>query len=174
MFRATVETDIGDRLRLLRPDGRTGGHAVLSLIMGIATYCSNGSSQDELMSWFSELEEKAQEPICEFTQVLLTSFYSGEWDYKEDEYEWFHHRSPDDHLTEEEFRQTIQEVLQKWVDARRLLKTISDLLTLLEAQEPEAQWWYEPRATEADLRTLSETLLLAIKRQARQVRIQFS
>lgn len=177
-FTASLETDTGEVLNLLDPSGNLGGFggkAILSFLTGLEIYCSPQEDRvEDINQWFSKLETIGKEPLCHLNQPLLQSYYSGDWDYAEDEYEFFLHRSSEGPLTEDSFRETIQAVKQKWVDVQQLLENVSYLTRLLAEANMEAAWWYEPHTTEADFRALLETSSLAAKRGARQVRIQFT
>lgn len=174
MFYAVVESDIGDILNVLQSKGRIGGKGVLSFLTGLSWYCSESDVEADMQRWFSKLEAYTKEPLCHLTQPLLQSFYSGDWDYNEDEYKFFLHRTRDTTVTEEKFKETVQQVRQKWVDAEPLFAGVNELTGALAEAELEATWWYEPGGTDADFQALSQTLSLAIQRRAQRVRIKFS
>ncbi len=177
MFHAAVETDVGDRLQLILPDGRIGGKGILSFITAVSAYCAGTNEEDlriELSNWFTRLEEYSKESICHRTQILMQSFYSGEWDYGEDEYQLFIRRFPLDRISEEQFQNTIQQIKQKWVEVRGLLAEVNDLSLALRQARIENTWWYEAGETEIDFDALSQTLSFAVERKAERVRIKFS
>jgi glycine/D-amino acid oxidase-like deaminating enzyme len=174
MFYATVETDVGDVLNVLHFEGRVGGKGILSFLTGLSWYCSKTEVKADMQRWFSALEAYAKEPVCHSTQLLLQSFYSGDWDYNEDEYEWLLHRTHDTTTTEESFRETVRQIRQKWVDLERLRAEVTQLIRALIGAKLGAAWWHEPGATNADLQALSQTLSLAAERGAEKVRIKFT
>ena len=172
-FIADIETNIGEYLRVLRTDGLLGGKAALSFITaGWVIDCPE--SEADVKEWFSKLEAYAKEPIYQLFDILMQASYSGEWDYNEDEYEFFLHRHPEDPMTEERFKKTLQDIEGKWVDVKALLACVDELLRLLTEAKLEETWWYVPGETELDLQALSQTLSLATNRRARRVRIRFT
>lgn len=173
MFYAAIETDIGEVLNVLYDEGGIGGKSILSFLTGLSLYCPK-SDNLEVVEWFSRLEVHPPDSLCQLTQLLRQSFYSGDWSYSENEYEFFVHRSPYGSVTEDNFKETIRQIKQKWVDAEGLLTNINELVELLVESNLEATWWYEPKATETDFQALSQTLSLAIKRRAQKVRIKFT
>src|SRR5436190_17828788 len=98
-------------------------------------------------------------------QILMQSFYSGEWDFGEDEYQLFIRRFPLDRISEEQFQSTVQQVRQKWVEVSGLLAEVKDLSLVLAQARLENTWWYEAGQTETDLDALSQTLSLAAGRK---------
>jgi hypothetical protein len=186
MFWAHLETDVGEQLRVLRPDGTIGGKAILSFIVGIENYCmmitaSVNTSQEEshpdmqmMLQWFAKLELHTHQPICSLTQLLQQAYYSGDWSYNENEYNWFLHQQPEfgKALSEEKFKETIRQVNQKWVDAGMLFANINKLIRALLEADLQNTWWYASKHSETDFQALAYTLSLAIQRGAEQVRIK--
>jgi len=168
-----VETNIGERLIALHTDGRIGGKAVLSFLAALSLYCAEAQVNEDMLQWFSRLETVAKGSIRGITRSLIQSFYGGYWDYGEDEYEWFLHRTRDTTVTEDAFKETIRQVQEKWVDVEDILGGTNRLVQLLTEAEPESTWWYAPGITEADLRALAQTLELAAARKAQRVRLRF-
>jgi hypothetical protein len=115
-----------------------------------------------------------KEPICRLTRLLDRSLYSGDWDYGEDEYELYLRRYPEGPPAEDEFRNTVQQVREKWVDVRLLLADVDELVKVLVKTGLEATWWYEPGLTEVDFRALTQTLSLAAERGAERIRINIT
>jgi hypothetical protein len=60
---------------------------------------------------------------------------------------------------------------EHWVDAKLLAADLQELIEALHKAEPEPVWWYDSANTLSELRALSETIVLANTRQAREVRI---
>jgi hypothetical protein len=187
VFFASVETDRGEIFRVLLPDGTTGGKALLSFYTGLKVYCSvieaevpdtqqhfTDAERTGIRQWFLRFEANAKEPICRLTRLLDRSLYSGDWDYDEDEYELYLHRYPEGPPTEDEFRNAVQQVREKWVDVRLLLAGVDELVKMLVKTGPEATWWYEPGLTEVDFRALTQTLSLADERGAERIRINIT
>jgi len=172
MFYAAIETDTGEFLNVIRPDGRIGGKAVLSFLLGLSGYCSK--SGDLELGWFATLEARSSEPICQLLHPLLHSFYSGDWNYKEDEYEFFRRRAPEMSLTEDEFREIMHQIIEKWTDLGLILSNVGELMKLVKEDELEASSWYVPRDTVTDFDALFQTLKMASERKAHRVRIRFT
>ncbi len=174
-FVASVETDVGDYLRVLHPDGQLGGKPLLSLLTALSDFCSASSdTARDLRTWFVHLEAHLQGSICTVIAPLLHAHYDGEWDYRADEYALFQQRSPQMPLTEAEFRQILDQIAVRWGELEQVRSAVTTLLQVLTDVQPEATWWYDPDWTLRDLQALSQTLSLAGERQARQVRIQFT
>jgi hypothetical protein len=167
MWYATVETDMGDHLRVMRFDGRTGGKATLSMILGIYQHCSAPADESsEMQKWFLQLETQSGLSICELAKILMNSFYSGEREFEEDEFAVYQKRSQDKHLTEEKFVASVRAVKQRWGDAKILAANVNKLINLLLEFSPESTWWYESPHSVPDLIALSQTLAIAIARGA--------
>jgi len=173
MFDAAIETEVGDRLNLLRTDGHIGGKAILSFITGLSAYCLKEREQTDVEHWFSNLQTYTNQPICELSHLLRNCFYHGELDSEEDAYRWILERVPEI-LSEERLEKDILELMEKWVNAKPLLSSVNEITRLLNKAKPEPTWWYEPLWTVADFESLSQTLLLAIQRKAERVRIKFT
>jgi hypothetical protein len=173
-FVASVETDVGDYLRVLHPDGQLGGKPLLSFLTALGDLCSaRGDTDPDLRTWFMRLEAHLQAPICMAIAPLLNAHYDGEWDYRADEYPLFRQRSPHMPLTEAEFQQILNQIALRWGEIEQVQSAATLLFEVLTAVQPEATWWFDPDWTIRDLEALSQTLTLAGERQARLVRIQF-
>jgi hypothetical protein len=170
---ASIETDVGDNLRLLHPEGHLGGKALLSLLTALGNFCPTTDDR-ELRAWFARLEAHTKISICALAESLMGAWYAGDWDYREDEYFIFQHRSPHTSLTEEEFKRTLQHIAERWGDLELLRTTTNLLLHILTIAQLEETWWYHPDWTLRDLRALAHALSLAAERQAARVRIQFT
>ncbi len=166
---ASVETDVGDRFQLLHPMGELGGKPLEAFLTPLYAYCS-GTEMQDMQGWISRLEAHSEEPICQLAKPLLRCYYAG---YDEDAFSWLQ-QIPQKSFTEEQLRRTIQELTDKWVDAKQLLASVEELTRLLTEANLEATWWYDPEWTIADLHALSQTLRLAIERKAEKVRIRFT
>ena len=174
-FVASVETDVGDYLRVLHPDGQLGGKPLLSLLTALSDFCSASSNTDpNLRTWFEHLEAHLQGSICAVIAPLLNAHYDGEWDYRADEYILFQQRSPQMPLTEAEFRRILDQIAVRWGELEQVRSAVTLLRQVLTAVQPEQTWWYDPDWTIRDLEALSQTLTLAGERHARQIRIQFT
>jgi hypothetical protein len=167
-FVAFVETDNSDPLRVRHSDGRLGGNALVTFLVPLSAYCSGIKVPSEVQQWFSKFEVEAKGEIC----ILAEAFYGGKWDYNEDEYEKFLRESPELPLTQEEFKKTIREVMQKWADIQRLLTSVNKLISMFERANLDASPWYDPKWTMNDFQALAQTLSLAVERGAKRARIK--
>ena|SRR5258706_2157821 len=172
-FVASIETDVGDCLRLLHPDGQLGGKALLALLTALGNLCPTTDDHD-LRAWFGRLEAHAERPICTLTASLMGAWYAGDWDYRDDEYSIFQHRSPEMPLTEQDFKRMLNQVAERWGDIEQLRTTTDVLLGALRAAQLEETWWYHPVWTLRDLDALTHTFRLAAERYARRARIRFA
>lgn len=171
-FSAVVETDSWDRLGVLSTNGQPVGKAILSFLTALSAYC-HGTQEALMARWFTELEAQLGEPICLVVQPLIRSFYAGDWNYSEDDYQWFVRRTGSATITEKEFRESVRQVREKWVDARSLLISVDKLVQSLAGSELHAAWWYEPGETETQFQSLSQTLTLVVRREVDRARIWF-
>src|SRR5262245_38132077 len=105
-FVASLETDVGDSLRLFHPDGQLGGKALLALLTALGNLCPT-TDDHELRTWFGRLETFCALPICTLTVSLAGAWYAGDWDYREDEYAIFQQRSPQTPLMEQDFKRML-------------------------------------------------------------------
>ena len=170
---AKIETDSGDMLNVHYGDGRFGGNAVLSFVIGLHLYCEKDMTDD--LQWFSALETFTTIPICSLCQPLLKSFnHNGDWSiFKEDEYEFFQKRYPDFLMTESEFRHMVREMEQKWVETRILLTTIEKIINILRQETLTKVPSFDPLLIADDFQALYETLTILAERNADRVRILF-
>src|SRR5690349_17415636 len=84
-FRIRLEVDLGDVLRVIRPDERTAGKAYTSFANIYSNYQILSLPASPEYRWFARFEELAKIRLNAFNDVL----YSGDWDFHEDEYERF-------------------------------------------------------------------------------------
>ncbi|HEU5015459.1 MAG TPA: hypothetical protein VFT66_23260 [Roseiflexaceae bacterium] len=176
-FSAILETDTHERLRLLLPDGTFGGNALSSLLTALHALCDAASDsrlQAEIQTWAMMIEHAIDESVCVFMQPLLKAWYSGFWDFTEDDYTIYWYYNPDNSLAEEAFKQTLRMLDQRWGDVDALLLATNKLLNSLNNVQPNETWWYHPIWSVWDLRALSQSLALAQARRATRVRIQFT
>ena len=151
MFRATIYTDIGETYRLILPDGRRGGAALLALFTMLAAFVHlqnegpTSDDDDEIFSWFSQLESEGGVSLAEVAAELVQTVFA---------------ESP-----------TYETMKEKWVDVKGLLEHVRVIRRLLVETDLEEPVWLEVAATVVELDTLIETLELAIQRQANRVAI---
>ncbi len=172
MFWALVETDSGERLRVMHDDKRTGGKAALAFLTGLTVYCS-GKADDNTQAWFSRLDAVADKTMCDVCEPLIHTYYAGDWSYTEDEYQFFLQRSPAMQLPEEQFRKAVKQVSEKWTDIKDVIQSVETLLPMLANSTVERESLYELEDTISDFQALLDTLKLLQQREARQVRIKF-
>jgi hypothetical protein len=148
-----------------------------SFLAGLHALCDEPSDphvQAEIHAWVTAFERAVDEPLCTLAQPLLSAWYSGFWDFTEADYAIYRQRYPDDPLTEEAFKQTIQSLDKRWGDIDALLSTTTKLVTGLTDAQLEETWWYHPVWTVWELLALSQTLTLAQSRHTTRVRIQLT
>jgi hypothetical protein len=171
-FVASIETDVGDELRLLHSDGQLGGKALLAFLTALGAICPRINDYD-VRAWFERLEAHTERPICSLTASLIGAWYTGDWDYRDDEYAFFQHRSPQMPLTEQDFKHTLNQVAERWADIEQVRTTTDGLREALRAAQLEETWWYHPVWTLRDLDALTQTFRVAAERYAKRVRIRF-
>lgn len=99
-------------------------------------------------------------------------YYSGNWDYQEDEYDFFVHRSPGLEMSELEFQRTVTEVREMWVEIHVLINDVRVLVSEFRKGYLKETDWYVEEDTIGDFEGLLNTLILAKERNAKEVRIR--
>ena len=170
MWFARVETDYGECFRVMHKNGTTGGKAILAFLQSLSVYCLN-VADEETIQWFSALENKGNQSFCDLLHPLIEGWYSGDWDYKEDEYETFLSRNPSLQIGEDAFLSAIKDVREKWTPVDKMIESVKYLLSIFEEDLPESTYWYEPEDSTPDFQALLATLELAAERLNKKVRI---
>ncbi len=127
-----------------------------------------------MLQWLSQLEARANEPVCQLSLLLDHAYYVGEWLSTDDVYEWLLHGLREGTLNADKLENNYRQIIQKWVELGSLSASVNELVKLLSEANLEAAYWYEPGETEADFNALARTLALAAERRARSVRIKFT
>lgn len=179
MQRAIVHTDMGEQLRLLRPDRLLGGKALLVLLQNLEVCCSDipvediGRTDRQILEWCSELEMSLNMnmPVHHLVDVLITAYYQD--DYTLYEYSLLSSKesSPE---KREVWLSMYKELLESFADVDALINEARKLLNALTKAKPRSTSWYEPSDTLPDLQALLDTLLLVKSRGAKRVLIQFA
>jgi hypothetical protein len=99
-------------------------------------------------------------------------YYPGNWDYQDDEYDFFLHRSSDSAMSEADFKIAIEEVRNMWTDIERLIKDVRVLVNEFKRGYLKKTDWYVEQDTVGDFEGLLNALLLAKDRDAKEVRIR--
>jgi hypothetical protein len=171
-FLARVES-VTNCLNVWHPDGYVAGKAILSFLDGAFSYCIEAVERDDVVEWFGFLSQLAQEDVCNLTESLRWCFYSGDWSYEEDEYEFFLARSPEMPISKEEFKKTIADVRRRWVDAAALLLNVKKLANLFTVHELPDTWFYDAKETPKQFQALARTIETLISFGSEEVRIRF-
>ena len=173
MFYAFVESDDGQRLKIILPSGTTGGKALLAFVAGLGLYCQQ--PKEELTHWFAKLDIWPTASLCTITQPLQQAWYNGDWgDYHEDEYQFFVHRSPELNFSEDHFVSAVKECELKWTPIEALMTSVKHLKEFLQQMQPEPEpSWYHPEHTLADLDALYLALTTLASYRCELVRIKF-
>jgi hypothetical protein len=176
---ASVETNLGEKLNLLRSDGFIGGKALLAFLTPLDNYCATHKAEPEddplrnWFDWFSQLDSQAAPSLAEATQALRQAYYVGEWNYLESDYELYRSRAPNLPLSAAEFISIIEALEAKWTDIKSVLESVETLLQLLMRRNPEpVDGLYNPSDTLPDLQGLRDVLDIFVKRKAEKVRVQ--
>lgn len=175
MFEAYIDCDSGTRQPVTLQDGTLGGQALLSLLTGFNAYCSNPNGNITGGEWFIRLAKHSDRPLCDLVSPMLHAYYSGDWDYADDEYAVFTARMPNMGMQEDEWLATVHEIRNKWVDLGVMADSVRGLVELLEsANPPENMAWYHPDRTMDDLVAVYEALVQADADDATEVRIRIT
>jgi len=176
---ASVETNFGEKLNLLRSDGFVGGKALLAFLTPLDNYCATDKAEPEdeplrnWFDWFSRLDSQADPSLAETTKAFRQVYYVGERNFLESDYELYRSRTRDLPLSAAEFISTIEALEATWTDAKSVLQSIESLLHLLMTSNPEpVDGLYNPSDTLPDLQGLRDVLDIFVKRNAEKVRIQ--
>ncbi|HSH05481.1 MAG TPA: hypothetical protein VLL52_23395 [Anaerolineae bacterium] len=173
-FYAKIETEYKESLMVIRPDGTIAGKSLLYFIEGIEEYCSKQlNSKGNMARAFSQLEKNTSMPICELLQVFINSYYVGDWDYEEDEYDFFLHRNPSLVVSREDFSKTLLQINERWVDLKKLLWATNQLLKIIMQANLEQPELYDFEDIIADVKGLINTLTFFDQRDVDEVRIKF-
>jgi|GEM_PF-2308795 hypothetical protein len=173
MWMAFVETDLGEVIRVICPDGSTGGKALLNFLTTAEAGCRKGNSAEEgVAAWIHDFNENSEINLCDTVEKLNHVYYSGNWDYEEDEYNFFIHRSPGSGMSEADFKRAIEEVRKMWTDIEGLIKDIKVLFNEFRKGYLKETDWYVEQDTVGDFEGLLNGLLLAKDRDAKEVRIR--
>jgi len=170
---AFVETDLGEVVRIIRPDGLTGGKALLSFLTTSAVGCHKGdSAEEDIVSWVKDFNENSKIDFCRTVERLNRLYYSGNWDYQADEYEFFLQRSPSSEMSELDFQRAVKEVREMWADIHDLINDVRVLVSEFRKGYLKETDWYVEEDTTGDFEGLLNTLILAKERNAKEVRIR--
>ena len=170
---ATVETDIGDRYSVIRPDGWFGGKALLAFLSILDSQCNSGYAADDVVAnWIMKFDEQSGYDFCETSSKLLNAYYGGNWDYEEDQYHIFRLREPGFEITEADFKKTITQIREKWTNLDELVKDLLVVIGEFKKGYLEETDWYVEEDTIGDFEGLFQTIILAKERKAREVRIR--
>lgn len=170
---AFIETDFGETLRVIRPDGRIGGNALLSFFTIAASGCDkNNFLIDELKPWVTKFNENSKYEFCSTVDLMNKAIYSGNWDYQDNEYDFFLYRSPGLEISEVDFKKTIKIINKKWTDIQELIRDITILVDEFKKGYLKETDWYVEQDTIGDFEGLLNTLILAKKRNAEKIRIR--
>lgn len=179
MWYASVETNSGEKLKLLRSDGFPGGKAFLAFLIPLENYCDTNAEKPDnqplkdWFEWFTQLDNNADHSLAEITKALRQSWYVGEWNYLETDYELYRLHTSNLDLSPAEFIRTMEDLETKWTDAKKVLESINSILQLLINTSPgPVDGLFNPSDTLPDLWGLHDALEILVKRKAEKVRIQ--
>jgi hypothetical protein len=68
---AFVETDFGQVFRVIRPDGLTGGKALLSFLTIAGSKCSTSNlAEEDVIAWIKDFNENSEFNFCDTLEKL--------------------------------------------------------------------------------------------------------
>lgn len=170
---AIIETDFWDAFKLIRPDRMIGGKALLSFLTIVDSKCNHGySGDDAVTSWIMRFGEESGFDFCRIITKLINAYYTGDWDYHDDQYNVFLLRHPGFEITETDFKRTLREIREKWTNIEELIEDLQILIGEFKKSYLEQTDWYVEQDTIGDFEGLLQTLILAKERQAKKVRIR--
>jgi hypothetical protein len=170
---AFVETDLGEIFRVIRPDGSTGGKALLSFLTIVGSGCSKRHlAEEDVIAWINAFNENSEFIFCDVLEKLSNVYFSGYWDYQADEYVFFLHRSPGSEMSEADFKRAVEEVRKMWTGIQELISDTKVLVNEFRKSYLRETDWYVEDDTLGDFEGLLNALILAKERDAKEVRIR--
>ena len=168
-FSMELETDTGDLLQIICPDGQFGGKAIISFATTCNSYKDMHDTQSREYQWFKKLKEFAKKDI----ELIGNIIYSGNWSYDEEEYERFQKCEGDFHkISEEEFVKGIRALEKMWTPITTVICIVEELLDAFPEMGKEETYWFSPKDTVIDFQGLFNTLLLAKSRHCKKIRLR--
>ena len=155
MWMAFVETDLGEVIRVICPDGLTGGKALLSFLTIAESGCRKcNSAEEDVAAWIDDFNENAEIDFCDAVEKLNHVYYPGSG------------------MSEADFIRAIKDIREMWIDIQGLIKDVKVLVDeFKKGYLKETDWYVEPD-TMGEFEGLLNTLLLAQNRNAKEVRIR--
>lgn len=177
MWRGYVESDSGELLRIIRPDGTFGGKAILAFLTSFSKYRHHVVEDEdrpvETLAWFDELNNLAEKALRDKLAPLENAYYAGDWgDYALDEWEFFIRRNKIN-INQWQFEQALASVHEKWTLINKLRHSVTYLLQILETNEIKPANWYYPDDTIPEFQGLEQSLYILKERHTKLVRIKF-
>jgi len=169
---AFIETSNGEVLRIIRPDGLTGGKALLSFLTAAGTVCDKINLDEDIVDWVSNFNENSKYDFCDTLEKLNNVYFSGNWDFKDNEYIFFLQRSPGLEISEDGFKRTIEKISKMWANIQELITDITVLVDEFRKGYLKDTDWYVEQDTLGDFEGLLNTLILLKMRNAENVRIR--
>ena len=170
---AFVETDLGEVIRVVCPDGSTGGKVLLNFLTIAEAGCRKGNSvEEDVAAWINDFNENSEINLCDTIEKLNHVYYSGNWDYEENEYNFFIDRSPGSGMSEADFKRAIEEVRKMWADIEGLIKDVKVLVNEFRKGYLKETDWYVEQDAVGDFDGLLNALILAKARDTKEVRIR--
>lgn len=175
-FRATVNTDRGERFKLIRSDGLALGSRLLGLLENLQDYHTylvdppaDAFAGPALQ--FSQWAGEATARIANTTKILNQSWYA--FDYSPDEIDAILRVLPSS--KERPWWEDInRHVATRWVDTEALVADVVGLLAILSETKFKPNGWFHPEETVYDLQALLDALNLALAHHSTGVIIQFA
>lgn len=168
MFRGYIETDDCECLSI-RDEKHHTGKALLVILSVVEGYCDDFASDDTFAALAAKLNDAS---LCTKVAPLRQAYYSGDWEYAEDEYEFFKKRYPNLTIAEYQFKKAVQQIKAKWTDIKAVIDSVDILESLFDNIVPDSDW-YNPIDITDDLKALKQTLQLLQSRGAEKIRIKF-
>lgn len=171
---AYLETDNGQSLSIrneFRVNQGTPLMAFLAIYQGVLARKENSPELD----WFTRLEEQSTINLRVLTKII----YGEDMRYSPDEYDRFMaewgsiYESMAGMISEEEFKQKLEEVEQMWTPIDDLIPVVEEMLHLLPKMGDDTHW-YAAENTPPAFQSLLNTLMQAKNNGGEKARIFFS
>ena len=168
-FFVYLETNKGDYIPIKQPSGGPAGDALLSFLVTLWNVCNEKEQNPETKEWFKKLQKDGNQAICKLANV----FYSGNWDYSENEYQRYLNESPQIPLSEDDFIATLSQLKEKWISLVVMEEITTTIYKLLTTGGINSDAWYAPEYSIEDFQGLLTKLSEVRRHGVKEVRLHF-
>jgi hypothetical protein len=167
---AKIETDTGDKIRIEAKNGIKPGNSMTDFYPASELYCS-GSSLEDALKWFTQLDDYLNGKFCEQTQAYRKSLYFLQLSYTIDNYELYCRETGNPlQITERGFKEAIYRQEDAWQDIRAVLGGVQALLGAFKGLQLRETSWYSDHVKDG-FDFVEQTLVSLLEEGVEKVRI---